>query len=89
MSTKYRVVQKQTDLKMAIYDNCGWWISYNGLRWRITYDYVYWRGNTGGLDRKRYYLPRDEGAKLCKAVCRLRYRDNYCGVSPYDLISSY
>jgi len=55
--------------RAGTYDNCyaGICVREDRQKYKIYYDEVVWKDNTGHLVRRRYYVPREIGRRILKA----------------------
>ena len=72
------------DYKTGIWDNCDLVVEYNHKadRYRVTYDYVNWRNNSGSLSTKKYYMGGEIGRRCIKRHALTIHRDKY---APLDI----
>lgn len=68
------------DYKTGIWDNCDLTVEVNRKadKYRIEYDHVVWRNNSGSLKRTRYYLPGKDARKLVKGYCLAKRDPDAC-----------
>jgi len=75
----YKNIISET-VKVAIWDNCDFLVDYskNADKFRVTYDYTKWQGNSASLATHKKFVSGKIGRRALKLWALTLHQDKYC-----------